>query len=80
MPDAVVVSTCQEAWTPASDDASGKEGGRVNLGDWLRAMLALFLWFMAIWNFIQIFAEILRPGEHDWVKLRAHVEGSAASP
>jgi hypothetical protein len=52
----------------------------VNLGDWLRAMLALFFWFMAIWNFIQIFAEILRPGEHDWVKLRAHVEGSAASP
>ena len=50
----------------------------VNLGDWSWAMLAFFFWFMAIWIFIQIFADIFRPGEHDWVKLRAHVEGSAS--
>jgi hypothetical protein len=43
-------------------------------------MLAFFFWFMTIWIFIQIFADIFRPGEQDWVKLRAHVEGSAASP
>jgi phospholipase D-like protein len=30
----------------------------VVLGDWLWAMLAFFFWFMAIWIFIQIFADI----------------------
>jgi Phospholipase_D-nuclease N-terminal len=30
----------------------------VNLGDWLWAMLVFFFWFMAIWIFIQIFADI----------------------
>jgi hypothetical protein len=32
----------------------------VVLGDWLWAMLAFFFWFMAIWIFIQIFADIFR--------------------
>jgi uncharacterized membrane protein len=32
----------------------------MNLGDWLWAMLAFFFWFMAIWIFIQIFADIFR--------------------
>jgi hypothetical protein len=41
----------------------------MNLGDWLWAMLAFFFWFTAIWIFIQISADIFRPGEHDWVKL-----------
>lgn len=30
----------------------------MNLGEWLWAMLAFFFWFMAIWIFIQIFADI----------------------
>jgi hypothetical protein len=58
-----------------------REGsGRVNLGDWFWAMLAFFFWFMAIWIFIQIFADIFRPGEHDWVKLGAHVERFGGEP
>jgi hypothetical protein len=32
----------------------------VNLGEWLWFMLALFFWAMAIWIFIQIFADIFR--------------------
>lgn len=35
---------------------------------------------MAIWIFIQISVDIFRPGEHDWVKLRAHVEGLGGEP
>ena len=30
----------------------------MNLGDWLWAMVVFFFWFMAIWIFIQIFADI----------------------
>ena len=30
----------------------------MDLGEWLWAMLAFFFWFMAIWIFIQIFADI----------------------
>jgi hypothetical protein len=30
----------------------------VDLGEWLWAMLVFFFWFMAIWIFIQIFADI----------------------
>ena len=32
----------------------------MNLGQWLWAMLAFFFWFMAIWVFIAIFADIFR--------------------
>jgi hypothetical protein len=35
-----------------------EKGDHVNLGDWLWAMLVFFFWFMAIWIFIQIFADI----------------------
>jgi hypothetical protein len=31
----------------------------LDLGEWLWAMVAFFFWFMAIWIFIQIFADIL---------------------
>ena len=30
----------------------------MDLGEWLWAMVAFFFWFMAIWIFIQIFADI----------------------
>ena len=30
----------------------------MDLGEWLWAMLVFFFWFMAIWIFIQIFADI----------------------
>ena len=30
----------------------------MNLGEWLWAMMAFFFWFMAIWIFIQIFADV----------------------
>ena len=30
----------------------------MNLGEWLWAMAAFFFWFMAIWIFIQIFADV----------------------
>ena len=30
----------------------------MNLGEWLWAMAVFFFWFMAIWIFIQIFADI----------------------
>jgi len=32
----------------------------MDLGEWLWAMVAFFFWFMAIWIFIQIFADIFR--------------------
>jgi Short C-terminal domain/Phospholipase_D-nuclease N-terminal len=35
-----------------------REGDTLNLGEWLWAMVAFFFWFMAIWIFIQIFADI----------------------
>jgi hypothetical protein len=34
------------------------EGDSLDLGEWLWAMAAFFFWFMAIWIFIQIFADI----------------------
>ncbi len=34
------------------------EGDSLDLGEWLWAMVAFFFWFMAIWIFIQIFADI----------------------
>ena len=30
----------------------------MGLGDWLWAMVGFFFWFMAIWIFIQIFADV----------------------
>jgi Phospholipase_D-nuclease N-terminal/Short C-terminal domain len=59
---------------PTSDDASGKEA-TVDLGEWLWAMLAFFFWFMAIWIFIQIFADIFHrrdlsgAGKAGWILL-----------
>jgi hypothetical protein len=35
-----------------------KGDGAVDLGDWLWGMLVFFFWFMAIWIFIQIFADV----------------------
>ena len=35
----------------------------MDLGDWLWAMLALFFWFMCIWIFVAVFADIFR--RHD---------------
>jgi hypothetical protein len=35
-----------------------REGDTLDLGEWLWAMVAFFFWFMAIWIFIQIFADI----------------------
>ena len=35
-----------------------REGDSLDLGEWLWAMVAFFFWFMAIWIFIQIFADI----------------------
>ncbi len=35
-----------------------RQGGSLDLGEWLWAMAAFFFWFMAIWIFIQIFADI----------------------
>ena len=47
----------------------------MNLGDWLWAMLVFFFWFMAIWIFIQIFADIFHrrdlsgAGKAGWIIL-----------
>jgi hypothetical protein len=39
----------------------------MTLGDWLWAMLAFFFWFMAIWIFIRVFADIFtRPDLSGW--------------
>jgi energy-coupling factor transporter transmembrane protein EcfT len=35
-----------------------REGDSLDLGEWLWAMVAFFFWFMAIWIFIQIFADV----------------------
>ena len=32
----------------------------MDLGDWLWAMLAFFFWFMAIWMFVAVFADVFR--------------------
>ena len=37
---------------------SATRGDSLDLGEWLWAMAAFFFWFMAIWIFIQIFADI----------------------
>jgi hypothetical protein len=59
MPDPLVVALMTRTQgTSISDDASEKEVEELNLGDWLWAMLVFFFWFMAIWIFIQIFADI----------------------
>ena len=44
--------------TSTPGDASGKEVEELNLGEFLWGMLVFFFWFMAIWIFIQIFADI----------------------
>lgn len=47
----------------------------MNLGEWLWAMFAFFFWTMAIWIFIQIFADVLRrtdisgAGKAGWILL-----------
>jgi Short C-terminal domain/Phospholipase_D-nuclease N-terminal len=60
------------------DDLGWAHPGRgnvVNLGDWLWAMLVFFFWFMAIWIFIRIFADIFHrrdlsgAGKAGWILL-----------
>ena len=47
----------------------------MDLGEWLWAMLVFFFWFMAIWIFIQIFADIFHrrdlsgAGKAGWIVL-----------
>jgi phospholipase D-like protein len=47
----------------------------MDLGDWLWAMLALFFWFMCIWIFVAVFADIFRrhdisgPAKAGWILL-----------
>ncbi len=47
----------------------------LNLGEWLWALLVFFFWFMAIWIFIQIFADIFHrrdlsgAGKAGWIVL-----------
>ena len=56
-------------------DASGKEVEKLNLGEFLWGMLVFFFWFMAIWIFIQIFADIFHrrdlsgAGKAGWIIL-----------
>jgi hypothetical protein len=52
-----------------------REGDTLDLGEWLWAMVAFFFWFMAIWIFIQIFADIFHrrdlsgAGKAGWIIL-----------
>jgi Short C-terminal domain/Phospholipase_D-nuclease N-terminal len=61
--------------TPTPGDASGKEVEELNLGELLWGMLVFFFWFMAIWIFIQIFADIFHrrdlsgAGKAGWIVL-----------
>jgi hypothetical protein len=61
--------------TPIPGDASGKEVEGLNLGELLWGMLVFFFWFMAIWIFIQIFADIFHrrdlsgAGKAGWIVL-----------
>jgi Short C-terminal domain/Phospholipase_D-nuclease N-terminal len=61
--------------TPTPGDASGKEVEELNLGELLWGMLVFFFWFMAIWIFIQIFADIFHrrdlsgAGKAGWIIL-----------
>ena len=45
-------------WFHAAAGFRDDEGDSLDLGEWLWAMVAFFFWFMAIWIFIQIFADI----------------------